>query len=131
MRSSKLSSKKIKRTFSEELKRKILKEFDSGKVRISELFRLDHPLIGVRKMYKMLKPDFIGIARFESYMLSYRFKINYKLKYIKTATSLRYSNHKNLLKGHVVKGINRVWVSDTTYFIVLKKVYYIVFIKYV
>jgi transposase InsO family protein len=94
-----------------------------------ELIRLDHPVIGVRKMYKMLKPDVVGRDRFESYMLSYGFRVNYKPKYIKTTTPLRYSKHKNLLKGHVVKGINRVWVSDITYFIVLKKVYYIVFIK--
>ena len=94
-----------------------------------ELIRLDHPVIGVRKMYKMLKPDAIGRDRFESYMLSYGFRVNYKPKYIKTTTPFRYSRHKNLLKGHVVKGINRVWVSDITYFIVLKKVYYIVFIK--
>jgi transposase len=39
MKSSKVSSTKIRRTFSEELKRKIVKEFESGKVRISELCR--------------------------------------------------------------------------------------------
>ena len=40
-----------------------------------ELIRLDHPVIGVRKMYKMLKPDAVGRDRFESYMLSYGFRV--------------------------------------------------------
>lgn len=39
MKSRKVSPTKIRRTFSEELKRKIVKELESGKVRISELCR--------------------------------------------------------------------------------------------
>lgn len=94
-----------------------------------ELIRMDHPVLGIRKMHSMLCPDGVGRDRFEAYMLSHGFRVAYKEKFIKTTTPLRFSRHKNLLKGLSINNINRVWVSDITYFIVGKAVYYIVFIK--
>jgi putative transposase len=94
-----------------------------------ELIRIEHPVIGCRKMYYMLSPAGIGRDRFEVFMLNNGFRVFYKPKFIKTTTPLRFSKYKNLLKDLKIDNINLVWVSDITYFIVCKTVYYIVFIK--
>ncbi len=94
-----------------------------------ELIRTEHPVLGIRKMHSMLCPDGVGRDRFEAYMLTHGFRVTYKDNFIKTTMPVRFSRHKNLLKGLSINNINCVWVSDITYFIVGKTVYYIVFIK--
>lgn len=95
-------------------------------VQVDEL-RIEHPGCGVEKMYKTLKPDFIGRDKFIEIFMELGFRVKKMKNYIRTTipTHLKYPN---LIEGMVVYKPNQVWQSDITYFYLNGRFYYIVFI---
>ena len=89
--------------------------------------RTDHPGCGVEKMYKTLKPKFMGRDKFcEVFMeLGYRVK---KIPNYKRTTLPSHIRYPNLIEGMEVTRPFQVVQSDITYVYVNDRYYYIVFI---
>ena len=92
-----------------------------------DIIREDHPGCGVEKMYKTLKPKFIGRDKFcEIFMeLGYRIRT---IKNYRRTTIPTHLDYPNLIEGMMVTRPNQVLQSDITYFDVEGNHYYIVFI---
>lgn len=95
-------------------------------IQVDEL-RKEHPGCGVEKMYRALKPDFIGRDNFVEIFMSLGYRVKKMENYIRTTipTHLKYPN---LIEGMLVYESNQVWQSDITYFYLNERFYYIVFI---
>jgi transposase InsO family protein len=91
--------------------------------------RKRHPQLGCRSMYNLLKdPDF-GRDECEQILLANGFRIKRKPNFIKTTVTQRTHKFPNLIRGLEIQGINHVWQTDITYFIVDSvKVLYLIFI---
>ena len=90
--------------------------------------RAKHPGMSLKKLYFKIQPNFIGRDKFIAYGMQNGYEpISYKKKPTTTFGSsvVQYSN---LLFELKITGINQVWVSDTTYFKIGDKWYYITFI---
>ncbi len=102
--------------------------------RLKELvqeLRKDHPRIGARKLFTMLKlKGEIGINKFERFLSEQGLGIKIKRGAQRTTNSTHpFYKYQNLLHGFEVTNINQVWASDITYFIIGENVYYIIFIQ--
>lgn len=102
--------------------------------RIKELvveLREDHPRIGARKLFVMLKLQTkIGINKFERFLSEEGLGIKVKRSAQRTTNSAHpFYKYNNLVDGLKLTGVNQVWVSDITYFMIGENVYYIVFIQ--
>lgn len=92
--------------------------------------RILHPRAGARKLFKMLKlRGTIGVNQFERLLATSGLGVPVKRSTYKTTNS----NHPlfkygNLLNGFKLTGVNQVWATDITYFILGDKVYYLIFI---
>ncbi len=90
--------------------------------------RSKHPSMSLKKLYFKIQPNFIGRDKFITYGMQNGYEpVRYKKKPITTFGSsvVQYSN---LLFELKIIDINQVWVSDTTYFKIGDKWYYITFI---
>ena len=99
--------------------RQLLQEVDD--------LRKEHPGCGVEKMYRTLRPDFIGRDRFiETFM-----DLGYRVRRVKNYRRTTYSGsiyYPNLIKGMEVRAPSVIWQSDITYIQVKDRFYYAVFI---
>lgn len=84
--------------------------------------RIRMPKLGTRKLYLMLKSEFIarrlkiGRDLFFKYLRSAGLLVKKKKNYIKTTNSKHWlKKHKNLLKDTEIIRPEQVWVSDITY----------------
>ena len=95
-------------------------------VKVDKL-RSEHPGCGVEKMYKTLKPDFIGRDKFIDIFMSLGYRLKKVKNYVRTTipTHLKYPN---LIEGMSVIRKNQVWQTDITYFYLNGHFYYIIFI---
>lgn len=93
--------------------------------------REDHPRIGARKLFVMLKlKGKIGINKFEGFLSTEGLGIKVKRSPQRTTNSNHHwYKYTNLLHGFKLTGVNQVWVSDITYFMIGEDVYYITFIE--
>ena len=91
------------------------------------LHRKDHPGLGLVKAYGQINPAGLGRDRFVFEMTRRGHALPRKHNYTRTTRS---DGHRfpNLIKGLVINGVNLVWQSDTTYFRMREKWYYITFI---
>ena len=87
-----------------------------------------HPGMGLRTMYDMLDPEGIGRDAFIALGLQEGFRLKAIEKQIRTTYSVKSNRYTNLLIGKQFTGVNQIWSSDITYFFVLEKFYYLVFI---
>lgn len=87
-----------------------------------------HPAMGLRTIYEFYKPASIGRDAFISIGLKYGFRTKVFKNKAKTTFSSPYSRYHNLLVDKKLNNINQLWTSDITYFDVLGKFFYIVFI---
>ena len=81
-------------------------------------YRIRQPMIGVRKMQKMLnyKGIFIGRDRLFNILRREGLLVRRKRSYLRTTNSLhRFRVHKNLIKTMEIIRPNQVYVSDITY----------------
>jgi transposase InsO family protein len=90
--------------------------------------RRDHPQMSARVMYGMIKPTRLGRDRFEEFCFSHGLKIARKRAYHRTTDSRGVTRFDNLLAGFELTGVNRVWVSDITYYRIGERFYYLTFI---
>jgi len=90
--------------------------------------RADHPTMGVRDMYYLLRPECIGRDAFEAFCRRYGLVSNRPVNYSRTTDSQGVIRFDNLTIGLKLSGINQLWVSDITYFEVCRKFYYLTFI---
>lgn len=91
-------------------------------------WREQHPCMSLKKLYNRIQPDFVGINQFIDYCMLNGFEaISYK-RVPKTTFSDEKATYPNLLSDLMITDINQVWVSDTTYFKVARKWFYITFV---
>lgn len=90
--------------------------------------RSDHPTMGARDMYHMIKPDFIGRDSFERICKQYGLVSSRPINYRRTTNSNGVKRFDNLTLSLVLSTINQLWVSDITYFEVCGRFYYLTFI---
>jgi len=93
--------------------------------------REDHPRIGARKLFVILKlKGMVGINKFERFLSAEGLGIKVKRSPQRTTNSNHYwYKYTNLLHGFKLTDVNQVWASDITYFMIGKDVYYITFIE--
>ncbi|MFO7296560.1 MAG: IS3 family transposase [Clostridia bacterium] len=90
--------------------------------------RLDHPELGARQLYFMIKPGFMGRDKFEAFCFENGFRVVRKRSFTRTTNSLGVTRFENLLAGRELTGVNQVWVSDITYYQIEERYYYLTFI---
>ena len=95
---------------------------------IVEQVRADHPTMGVRDIYYMMRPEGIGRDRFERHCHELGFSSVRKVNPCRTTDSSGVTRFPNLLEGLAITKVNTVWQSDITYFEVKGKFYYITFV---
>ena len=95
---------------------------------IVEQVRADHPTMGVRDIYYMMRPEGIGRDRFELHCRELGLSSFRTVNPCRTTDSSGVIRFPNLLEGLAVTKVNQVWQSDITYFEVNGKFYYITFI---
>lgn len=118
-----------KQAFHQKLDRDLLlhEEKEQLLVLVTQI-RQDHPKMSARKMYRLIKPTHLGRDRFEAFCFENGFKVSMKRSYHRTTNSLGVTRFENLLEGIELKDINRVWVSDITYYRIGERFYYLTFI---
>jgi len=89
--------------------------------------RQDHPCMSSREMYRLLKPEHMGRDKFEVFCFSNGFKVAIKRSFHRTTNSVGVTRFENLCLQWELTGINRVWVSDITYYRIGDQFYYITF----
>ena len=84
--------------------------------------RKDHPRMGVRKIYFMIKEDMDRLnikmgrdALFDLLASEHMLVQRRKRKHITTNSNHWYRKYPNLIKGITLDGPNQIWVSDITY----------------
>jgi putative transposase len=90
--------------------------------------RTMHSVMGLKKIYNLLAPEWIGRDRFIDIGMEYGLGIKMARSFHRTTFSSKSSWFGNLTAGLCITGINQVWVSDTTYFRVGDIFYYLTFI---
>lgn len=104
--------------------------FDNRMIQLSieaDELREQHPGCGVKKMYQILQPDFIGRDRFIEAMMQLGYRLKRKKNYRKT-TIAGSRFYPNLIKGLELDGPSQVWQSDITYIPIGDRHYYATFI---
>ena len=91
-------------------------------------WREKHPCMSLKKLYVVLKPDFIGRDKFIEYGMEHGFEAFRYAKIPKTTLPGTQKTYPNLLIDLSINDINQVWVSDTTYFKVNDEWQYLTFI---
>lgn len=91
--------------------------------------RAKHPAMALKKLYVKLNPDFAGRDAFIEYGMTNGFEPFIKAKFHKTTHSGETGAYPNLLHDLIVYDINRLWVSDITYFKIGGSWFYIVLIE--
>lgn len=91
------------------------------------LMRRDHAGLGLVKAYHQIKPPLLGRDRFVFEMTGLGHALPRKKNYTRTTRSDGY-RFPNLIKGLVISGVNQVWQSDTTYFRIGERWFYLTFI---
>jgi len=86
-------------------------------------------MLGLKKIFYKLSPEWIGRDRFIEIGMEYGLGIKKLRSYHKTTYSNRSIWFDNLTRGLQIIGINQVWVSDITYFRIGDEFYYITFIE--
>lgn len=84
--------------------------------------RKDHPRMGVRKLYFMIKDELAGMnikmgrdALFDLMASEHMLVQKRKRKHITTNSNHWYKKYPNLIRGITPDGSNQIWVSDITY----------------
>jgi putative transposase len=118
-----------KQSFHQRLSRQMnrLQEENQLLVLINQI-REDHPSMSSRQMYRLLSPTHLGRDKFEAFCFANGFKISKKRAYHRTTNSWGVTRFENLLVDYEFTGVNRVWVSDITYYRIGEKFYYLTFI---
>lgn len=97
-------------------------------IELTKDIRKDHPRLGARTLFIMLKlKGIIGINKYERLLseMGLGIKLKRKVLYITTDSNHLFRKFKNLINGYRLTGVNQVWASDITCYMIGKTVYYI------
>ena len=92
-----------------------------------DIIREDHPGCGVEKLYRTLRPNFMGRDRFCEIFIGLGYGVKRMKNYMRT-TIPEHLDYPNLIEGMLVTRPYQVIQSDITYFELNGRFYYIVFI---
>lgn len=90
--------------------------------------RENHPTMGARDMYFLLKPIWMGRDKFEAFCKDHGLFSKRVLNYRRTTDSSGVIRFPNLTVGLELNRINQLWVSDITYYELNNLFYYLTFI---
>jgi len=90
--------------------------------------REEHPFMSSRIMYKLVQPLYFGRDKFEKLCFSAGYKLKQQKNFVRTTNSLGVTRFLNLIIGIQLTGINKIWVSDITYYRIGDRFYYLTFI---
>ena len=97
--------------------------------------RRRHPVIGTRKLYRMLQPFLqehrirIGRDKLFTLLADYKLLVRRRKRRVTTTQSYhRFHKYPNLIRDMKVCGVNQLWVSDITYYKMTGKFVYLSFI---
>jgi transposase InsO family protein len=90
--------------------------------------RIEHPRMGLRKIYHMLKPLPVGRDRFEALMRNEQLAAKRFRPAWKTTIPQDEIRRTNLLDGRVLTGPHQAWVTDISYFALPGRFAYIIVI---
>lgn len=118
-----------KQAFHQKLDNELQKasEFANLTIVINQI-REDHPSLSARKMYFMLNLQTMGRDIFERFCMQNGYNVPRKRNFFKTTNSLGVIRFDNLIAGMELTGVNQVWVSDITYYLMGDKFYFLSFI---
>ena len=105
------------------------KDIEYQVLKLVNTIRSDHPTMGVRQMYFMMKPDQIGRDNFEDICRLNGLTVEVKRNYFKTTDSSGVERFDNLLEGLKITRPNQVWQSDITYYRIGSRFHYITLIQ--
>lgn len=88
-----------------------------------------HPIMGLKKIFKLVKPEIIGRDKFIEIGSELGLLIARPKNYQRTTFSNPSCCIPNLTTNLEIRDINQVWVSDITYFSVNSVFYYITFLE--
>lgn len=91
--------------------------------------RIDHPRMGLRKIYHRMQPLPIGRDRFERVMSDFQLQVRTAVPAWKTTLTQRLLYFPNRIAGLTVTHMHQVWVTDITYFWLPGRFAYIVVIE--
>lgn len=97
--------------------------------------RRRHPVIGTRKLYRMLQPFLqahripMGRDKLFTLLADYKLLVRRRKRRVTTTQSYhRFHKYPNLIRDMKVSGVNQLWVSDITYYKMTGKFVYLSFI---
>lgn len=90
--------------------------------------RVDHPGMGLRDLYHMIRPEHMGRDRFERHFGALGYGVGVKKSFRRTTDSSGVVRFDNLIADLKLEGVNQVWVSDITYYRIGDMFYYLTFI---
>lgn len=97
-------------------------------LKVIQDIRKEHPEMGARELYFLIKPAFMGRDKFETFCFENGLRIAKKRSFTRTTNSLGVIRFENLLSGIELKAVNQVWVSDITYYAIEEHFYYLTLI---
>jgi putative transposase len=118
-----------RQNFHQRLQRQLdLQEEQEQLLPIIRKIRLDHPGMGARDLYLLIRPSRMGRDRFERFCFENGFRLETGRNFARTTNSLGVTRFENHLIGFELKTINQAWVSDITYYRIGEKFYYLTLI---
>ena len=97
-------------------------------LKVTRDIREEHPEMGARELYFMIRPAFMGRDKFEQFCFENGLRVARKRSFTRTTNSLGVTRFENLLIGIELTRVNQVWVSDITYYEMEGQFYYLTFI---
>lgn len=115
-----------KQAFHQKLDNELQKasEFANLTIVIDQI-REEHPTLSARKMYFMLNLQTMGRDSFERFCMQNGYNVPRKRNFFRTTNSLGVTRFDNLIAGMELTGVNQVWVSDITYYLIGDRFYYL------
>lgn len=91
-------------------------------------YRAEHPMMGAREIYRLIRPSQMGRDKFEQLCFENGLKLKPVKSFIRTTNSSGVIRFDNVLAGIELTRVNQAWASDITYFQIGDQVYYLTFI---
>jgi len=119
-------SKQAHKSFMDRLQ--VLEEAENLVLSAILAIRKFHPQMGLKKIYNLIIPDWIGRDRFIATGMLFGLGAKTIKNFHRTTFSCKSAWFMNLTRDLAITDINQVWVSDITYYRILEEFYYLTFV---